>query len=625
MDCVTVFILPFLLVFSLAGALFAAENGDSSPLTELAPIVVSAKRSVSSSGDSGENLYVLGSSGIARTPAEEQLSEVLQYIPGIDIEPRSGIGKATALSIQGADPRQVRMMIDGIPLNTQSSGQANPSIFPVNDISRVEVIKGPGSSAWGSALGGVVNVITKDTGTTLVPHGSVTGSVAGYDTTRQSFDLSGKAAGIGYYVMGDYLDSGGKGRRDDTLEKNWFDKFSYVLPDDGKLTASFGYSGGDDSTRFPDDSWVNQQYRSRYGKIGLEDEFEGTHVTVEAKHYRQDLTSRQYLNIDGYDLNTFASPNPEVNTLDRLYELSLTGSRTVRAADTLVFGADFDYDKLKSDPYLLKAEHLDSYAPYANYTLNFGRTDLIFGGRYDDNSVFGQAFSPSAGAVHRFSDPWMTVMKVRASRAFNAPPLLWKFYNPVASPNVGNPDIRAERGNVYEFETESSPIERLTVKGSLYRADIHDALSSVDVGSGLFMMKNFEKFRRQGAALETRYVFPQGLGVSAAAAFNDEENRITRETVRGSGKPRQSFNLGADYTHNGFFCGLTGYYKRWNESPDLAPNDRKFIFDAKARQSLGKNALVFFSVYNLGNSAYWSDSFYPLRKRYYEAGLTISW
>lgn len=600
---------------------FAGEADSDPPVTRLEPIVISANRAVSSAGDLSENVELLDAGDIEALPATEQLSEVLQYIPGVDIEPRSGAGKATAVSIQGADPRQVRVMIDGIPLNTQSSGQANPSIFPIDNIERVEVIKGPGSSSWGSALGGVVNVITKGTGTTPAPHGSVTSSYAGYDTRKQSFDLSGKAGGIGYYVMGDHLDSGGKGPRDDVLARNWFNKFSYLLPDDGRVTASFGYSGGDVNIRFPDGSWQSQPYRSRYGKLGLEEDLGGTRVTAEVKHYCQDLSSRQYLSTDGYDLNTSAFTYPETNTLDRLYELSLTGTRTFRTADTLVIGADFDYDKLKSDPYLLKAEHLSSSAPYANYTLDLGHTDLIFGARYDNNSVFGHEFSPSAGVVRRFADPWTTVARFKVSRAFNAPPLLWKYYNP-ASLITGNPDIRAERGKVYEFEAEARPAAILKLRASVYRADIRDALAQDGTPR---MYRNFEKFRRQGGTLGARLQATRALALSAAGAFNDEENRVTGKTVRGSGKPRQSFNLGLDYERNGFTFGLTGYYKRWNQSPDMLPNDRKFIFDAKASRRWGKNARVFLTVYNIADSEYWSDNYYPLRGRYAETGVTFTW
>ncbi|MGE5308419.1 MAG: TonB-dependent receptor plug domain-containing protein [Deltaproteobacteria bacterium] len=586
--------------------------------TELEPIVVTAKRSPSLTSDTSENIAVLSGDQTAGIPAED-LSDVLKTIPGVDVEPVSGVGKATALSIQGCAPRQVRTMVDGIPFNTQLSGQANPSIFPVEDIKRVEVIRGPGSSAWGSSLGGVVNVITKDTGTTAVPRGSLSASYGGYDTQKESFELSGKALGVGYYVMEEHLDSGGKGPRDDALQNNFFNKLSYTLPDDGKVTGSFGYSGGDINSKFPDMTWQAQPYRAAYGKIGLEDEFEGTRVLAELKHSRQDLVTRLFPAIED------DTPFFEINSKDRLYEVSLVASRPMRKADTLVAGLDADYDIIKSDPYLPKAKNLRSAAPYANYTLNLGRWDFIAGGRYDYNSEFGGQFSPSAGAVYRFEDAWKTVSRARVSRAFNAPPLLWEFNSNPALGIVPNPAIKAERGTVYELETETSPIEPLRLKASAYRADIRDALATDEIAPGTFMVRNFQKFRRQGGQLEARWSFTRRLSLSAAAEFNDVENRETGKTVRGTGSARQGFNGALEYSDDVLFARLDGYYKRWNSAVSAQENDKKVILDAKLCRKLYKGLSAFINAYNLTNSSYWSDVFFPLRKRYFEAGLKLVW
>lgn len=595
------------------------EDEPVAGVIDLEPVVVTARRSAASAGDVSENVGLLDASGIAMLPAE-RLSGVLEFLPGVDVEPRSVPGGSTSLSIQGCDSRQVRVMVEGIPLNSQSSGQFNPSVLPVSNIRQVEVIKGSGSSAWGSALGGVVNVLTKDTGTTAVPGGSFSSSVAGYATTRESGELYGRALGVGYYLMGEHMDSGGKGPRNDALENKFFNKLSYELPDTGAITALFGYSGNNADTKFPDGTWENQPNRLRYGKVGIADDFGGARVIAELKHTRQDMSTRSYDDISGDVLTS------DVNTVDHLSELSLSASRTVRAGDTLTAGADLDYDTLKSDPYLSSAEHLFSAGPYINYTLNAGQWDFILGSRYDYNSEFGSDCSPSAGAVYHFEDAWSSLVRARVSRAFNAPPLLWKFYNPDTSHVYPNPDIHAERGIVYEAGAEASPLARLRLKLSLYRSDIRDALAMDAVSSGVRMMRNFEKFRRQGAGFEAKFRLTQELSLSGGAAFNDIEDRVTRKTVKGGGKARQSFDAGMEYAHpRGFSLSAAGYYKRWNQPWYYEANDRKFIFDLKAAQKAGKNVEFFMTVYNLTNSSYWSDNFYPIRGRYLETGVTISW
>ncbi len=203
---------------------------------------------------------------------------------------------------------------------------------------------------------------------------------------------------------------------------------------------------------------------------------------------------------------------------------------------------------------------------------------------------------------------------------------MWKFND---NPGLGvapNPAIRAERGIVYEAEAETIPVSWLRFKLSGYRADIRDALASDEVEPGIFMMRNFEKFRRQGVELQTKLSLSSDLKLFGAGFFNDIENRATRTTVKGGGKPRHGFDAGIEYANRaGFSLNVTGYYKRWNSPAYLEANDRKFIADMKASQRVGKNILVFFYVYNITNSSYWSDNYYPLRARYYEGGVTLSW
>ena len=189
----------------------ASESADVS----LSPIIVSARRSQISPGELSENVVVLDRD-LVSLPAGNA-AEAFKYVPGVDIDVQHGFGRATSVSIQGSDSRHVRLMIDGIPFNTQSSGQVNPSQFPIESIERIEIIKGSASHLWGSGMGGVINIVTKATGTRAVPEGSVSVSAAEFSTQKQSGELSGNYSGLGYYGMFSYLDSGGSGPVDDVL------------------------------------------------------------------------------------------------------------------------------------------------------------------------------------------------------------------------------------------------------------------------------------------------------------------------------------------------------------------------------------------------------------------------
>lgn len=413
--CLVVIILLIALIETQA-------SGEEVSGIELEKIIVTNRRAACSVNESSENVEVIGEDEIQQLPSRD-LGEALKYIPGVYVDPRQGFGRSTAITIQGCDSRQVRVMIDGIPFNSQSSGQINPAIFPIENIERIEVIKGASSSIWGSSLGGVVNIITKDTGTTLIPKGSFTSSFAEFRTRKEDNEISGKAGDLGYYLFSSYMESGGFRQKDDVREKKAFGKLSYDLKDMGKILASFGYSYVDaNSGEFPEDGgWEAQPIRSRYGKVSWRQDTDNIDMGVELKHSRQEVITESYYTVSD------DAPYSRVENKDLLYQLSLNSNIRLRGKDLLVLGADFDWDALKSNTYINEVKSLALQAPYINYTLKLNPWDFNCGLRYDHNSEFGEQISPSLGAVYHWKGIPDTLIRLTVSRAFNAPPLLWKY------------------------------------------------------------------------------------------------------------------------------------------------------------------------------------------------------
>lgn len=604
--------LAIVCVFLSAVSGKAAENEEF----DLENILITNRRAVAGSAGSAENIAVITRDEIRRLPVRN-LSEALRYASGTAVPPGRGFGRSTSLSIQGADSRQVRVMIDGIPLNPQSSGQVNPSAFPIENIQRIEIIKGPCSSLWGSALGGVINVVTKEAPVEPARHGGLTGSFAEFRANKESAEVSGRSAKVGYYLFSSHMNSGGSGSKDDVTEKKGFGKLSYDLKDMGKLSGSFGYSGaGVHSGVFPDGSWQSQPYSLSYGKAIWEIDSGDADIKLELKHFRQEVTTETFASVDDQ------APLSTVRTRDWLYQLSLNSAFRPRAEDMLVLGADFDDDTVKSNLYLSKAKGVQLQAPYANYTCKLEDWEVNLGLRYDRNSEFGTQTSPSLGAVYHFEN---ASLKAAVSRAFNAPPLLWKFNDNATLGTAANPDIKPERGWVYELGLDSRPFERLEFRFSLYRSDIRDALARAEKEPGLFFMKNFNKFRRQGGELESKIHILDTLDLSLSGEFNHIEDRRIAKVVKGGGKPRQRFNAGIEYkTKNGLEINLISYYYFWNEPDYSQARDRKTLYDLKVNKSF-RHYRLFLNMHNLTNSSYWQDYFFPHPRRYFEGGFSIEW
>jgi vitamin B12 transporter len=119
------------------------------------------------------------------------VTEALQTIPGIQVSQSGGIGQQTSLFLRGMDSKKTLVLIDGVRYNDPSGNGANFEHLVINDIERIEVIKGAQSSIWGAdASAGVINIITKSVkdGT----HGNASVEYGRYDSKIAKANISHK-------------------------------------------------------------------------------------------------------------------------------------------------------------------------------------------------------------------------------------------------------------------------------------------------------------------------------------------------------------------------------------------------------------------------------------------------
>jgi vitamin B12 transporter len=598
------------------------------PLSER--IVVSPKRTPEKISRTSENITVLTAEDIRWLPATDP-SEAISYLSGVDVTVRTKFGHFSPLSMQGASSRHVLVMVDGIPFNTQASGQADIlSALPLDNIKQIEIIKGAASSAWGSSLGGLINIVTKDPVDSLIPKGSVSTSAAEFGTRRQNGEISGTAGGWGYFFSGDYLLSGGartKGNvrnKEDTLRKKFFGKLSRAWTEVVKMAASFGYSGAEiNEGVYPTNgNWSHIPYYARYGQFRLDlDPEDRRHLEAVLQFNRQLIVTDTLRGSNDSFVST-------VKSQDHMYGLNLKSVTRHRQEDVLVVGADISGHTLKSSQ-MDQARDIFMQSPYANYTLSLAPFDIIGGIRYDWNDEFGDQLNPSIGGV--FHLPWLpnTLIRGNISRAFHPPPLLWRFFEDV-TPGVtaNNPDIKPERAWVYEAGVETEAISNLWVKFSVFRSYVRDAIVTAVNSQGLFSKQNVQKFRQKGFELESRLKASEELVFSFGGVYNEVEDLETGLPVTGRGVGKPSFKIGLYFQNPQLFnASFFANYNRWDSPASARANDRKFIFDAKLSKEIVKKdnftVSCFVTVYNLTNSKYWSSINFPIPERYGEVGVTI--
>ncbi len=145
----------------LAAALGASVLGAQEGPLPMEQIVVTATRTATTVLDSPDHVTVISAADIAASGAVS-MAEVLSQQAGLSVTDNGTIGSVQSLQIRGSTTNQVLVLIDGVRANDSRQGGADLSQIPVENIERIEIVRGGSSALYGAdAVGGVVNIITK--------------------------------------------------------------------------------------------------------------------------------------------------------------------------------------------------------------------------------------------------------------------------------------------------------------------------------------------------------------------------------------------------------------------------------------------------------------------------------
>jgi len=149
----------------------------------LEPVVVTATRTAQTVDDSLSPVIVISRDEIERNQAVD-VAELLRFHAGLDIARTGGAGSQTSLFLRGTESDHTLIMIDGVKFNPGTTGGAALQNINPEQIERIEIVKGPRSTLYGSeAIGGVINIITRR-GKTKGTHANASMAI-GEDSTRK--------------------------------------------------------------------------------------------------------------------------------------------------------------------------------------------------------------------------------------------------------------------------------------------------------------------------------------------------------------------------------------------------------------------------------------------------------
>ncbi len=489
--------------------------------TELDEIVVTATRTAVTTDQSLAAVEVIDRGQIERSQAHS-LPELLRGRAGINLVNQGGLGKLTTLFLRGTESDHTLLVVDGIRIGSATSGLASLQDLPIELIERVEIVRGPRSSLYGSeAIGGVIQIFTRRQRDGVTPrfrigagsHGLREASAGvgiggargwlGIDYSHQSSDGIHACRGIGFPVYAgcgmDNPDPDRDGYENNALSLRGGVDASDALTLEAHALRSEGRNeyDADPAWGLPDVSNTLQQLLG--GKLRYAP---GERFTLQFSAGR---------NVDASDNSRDAVFTDRFQS--ERDSATLQGDFGLAEGQLLTLGFDWlrDHADIVS-PFASFAAERGNRAAFVQYQGGFGAHDLQASLRRDDNDQFGGhgtgslAWGVDAGHGLRFT--------ASAGSAFKAPT-----FNELYYPFFGNPDLLPEQSESFEFGL-GQKLQRWHWQANGFQTEI-DNLIVYD--TAIFAANNLESARIRGGEL-TAGATLAGWDASAQASVVDPRN-----------------------------------------------------------------------------------------------------
>ncbi len=525
-----------------------------------------------------------------------------------------GPGSSAEAQIQDSDESHVAVFMDGVPLNDLSDNVVDIGMLPVQNIERIEIVKGPASSAWGSALGGVINIITKSGSGTGV-NGTISATYGERNTQDLRIETLGEQHQFGYYVTAGRLQTDGFRPNNSYDGNNAYAKLNYDLTKDTSLIFTMNYNNlSRGVVELPSfDLAVNNDIETLFTTLSMK-----SMVSSDTEFDLSAWSSRQDFVFNDDQLST-GSELSQDRYVDTGYG---TSAKLIwkQQYNNVVLGSDLDSRKLVSNAIADGEQGIKRDAYFINDTISIDKLSITPGIRYDVTNTNGNFTSPSLGITYKITDN--TLLRASSARGFNIPPLATTYGDGLL--HVANPDLKMEQVWSYQMGMESTDLPYVWLKLSLFRHDIKDALVTDQLSNSTFIAENSGQERIQGMELEMKTLPVYHTSLSAGAAFMTAKDQLTGQAIPND--PQRTYDIGLQYdVEQSLKVRLQGHYIYWNASPSNQGEYDSFIVDLHVIKNLYLNkdqsVEALFDIHNIFDSNQYLFNVYNNPGRWLEAGI----
>lgn len=529
-------------IFIVAAAVISSQLYAQDSTKSLNEVVITATKSSIKQSQTGKVITVIGRNVLDRSLGKD-LAQLLTEQTGLVVNgATSNPGKDKPLYLRGAQNNNTVILINGIPLADASgvTGAFDPRLIPIEQIDRIEIVKGAQSTLYGSnAVAGVINIITKKGADKVFSiYGTVTSG--SFNTFSTNVGVSGTVENSSYDIGFIHRQTDGISEAKDTVGDKNFDKDGFnqngvYLNFDAGITKNFHFkpyfryqyfTGGYDEDAFTDG--VNT-YTSSVLSVGsiFQGAFKKGAITAQ---YAHDETSRLYQGMSGKSPYEGRTHTAEVYaTYELTNHLGILG------------GVDYRLLQSLDDKATPKHPAMNIISPYVSLFLkNLNGFNVELGGRYNKHSKYGENFSYSINPSYLINENIKLFANIAS--AFRTPSL-GELYGQYGS----NPNLKPETSQTYEGGFQTS-FEKIDLRTTYFSRKIKNVITT----NSFYKYVNLNKQDDHGIEIEANIKVDKKLQAKLFYAFVDGEvttNNGVKDTTYFNLVKRPKHSIGATITY----------------------------------------------------------------------------
>lgn len=578
-------------------------------------IIITAGRKAQTADETLAPVTVITRKEIEQTQAST-VAEVLQQTPGLTLTSSGYMGKQTSVHLRGTNDSHVLMLIDGIKVGSATLGTTPLELFPLSQVERIEVVRGPRSSLYGSeAIGGVIQIFTRKGSGSKGIQPNASASYGSFNTAKASAGLGGGSG------EGSWFNLNAATERTDGINSQ--DSYTAYLPDfsiaqvaepdkDGYKNNSFSLRAG---KRFENGMNAEAGILQAQG----ESEFDGQYQNE--NHFKQQVASGKFSAPLGSSTTVTAQVGQSLDKQDSYKDstfqerfqtkrtsASLQADVQMGAAGNLTAGLDQIKDKVSGTTDYAVTSRKNT-GLFASYQMTAGDNKFDVSARQDDNEQFGKKTTGGLAFAHEFSESFRATASY--GTAFKAPT-----FNDLYYPWSGNTDLKPENSKNLELGI-AGRLGSGEWAISAFQNKIDDLIQWRDTGGGIWKPSNVAAAKIAGFEASAS----QRLGawqLSANATLQKPE--VDSGAQAGDllvNRPKQILNIDLQRQFGRFSAGaaIHAESRRYNDTANIEPLAGFATLDLRAAYQLNKDLAVSAKLANA------LDHDYELRKGYNQPGM----